>query len=98
MICAMTAAPIAAELDQILEGAATRLPGVSDEAASRRPAPGKWSKKEILGHLIDSAANNHQRFIRLQMEDQLVFPGYRQNDWVELQHYSDRAWGDLVEL
>jgi hypothetical protein len=98
MICAMTAPPMAAELDQILEGAATRLLAVSDEAAGRRSAPGRWSKKEILGHLIDSAANNHQRFVRLQIEDHLVFPGYRQNDWVALQHYSDRPWRDLVEL
>src|SRR5947199_200177 len=98
MISAMTGAPVASELDQILQTTPTRLLAVSDEAAARRSAPGKWSKKEILGHLIDSAANNHQRFVRLQIEDQIVFPGYRQNDWVALQYYSDRTWRDLVEL
>jgi hypothetical protein len=41
-----------------------------DEAAfSHKPAPGKWSKKEIIGHLIDSAANNHHRFVRGQFDD-----------------------------
>ena len=75
-----------------------RLLALSDEASDGRASPGKWSKKEILGHLIDSAANNHQRFVRLQLEDQLVFPGYRQNDWVSSQRYGDRSWRDLVEL
>jgi hypothetical protein len=94
----MTGAHIASELNQILETAPNRLLAVSDEAAAHRSVPGKWSKKDILGHLIDSAANNHQRFVRQQTEDQLVFPGYRQNDWVAAQHYSDRPWRDLVEL
>jgi len=98
MIFSLAVVPVALELDQILESAPARLLAVSDEAAARRPAPGKWSKKEILGHLIDSAANNHQRFVRLQTEDQLVFPGYGQNDWVAAQHYSDRQWRELVEL
>src|ERR1043165_9908871 len=50
---------------------AERLRQIPDEEASIRPAPGKWSKKEILGHLIDSAANNHQRFLRLQLSPRL---------------------------
>ncbi|MDR6805684.1 putative FMN-binding regulatory protein PaiB [Dyadobacter sp. BE34] len=52
-----------------------------------KPAPEKWSKKEILGHLIDSAANNHQRFIRIQSEDEPVI-FYNQNDWVGLSRYN----------
>ncbi|OJV14465.1 MAG: hypothetical protein BGO21_17230 [Dyadobacter sp. 50-39] len=51
-----------------------------------KSTPEKWSKKEILGHLIDSAANNHQRFIRIQSEDEPVI-FYNQNDWVGLSQH-----------
>ncbi|MBI3233602.1 MAG: DinB family protein [Bacteroidetes bacterium] len=51
-----------------------------------KPLPNKWSKKEILGHLIDSAANNHQRFIRGQFEDVPTI-SYDQNQWNKLNHY-----------
>ncbi len=69
------------------------------EAESARPrAPGKWSRREILGHLIDSAANNHQRFVRAQQTARLEFPRYAQDDWVALEHYNDRPWPDLIAL
>jgi hypothetical protein len=71
------------------------LPG--DESA-RRPAPGKWSSKEILGHLIDSAAHNHQRFVQARFQDELVFPGYAQDAWVGAQQYQDAPWPELVAL
>ena len=51
------------------------LEKMGDEATRRRPEPGKWSPREIIGHLIDSASNNHQRFVRSQFQDDLVFPG-----------------------
>ena len=60
-----------------------------------KPAPEKWSKKEILGHLIDSAANNHQRFIRIQSEDEPVI-FYNQNDWVGLSRYNLRETAQLI--
>jgi len=81
-----------------IDRAAERLLAVSDADAGRSPAPGKWSKKEIIGHLIDSAANNHQRFVRGQLQDDLVFLGYAQEDWVRVQHYADAPWPDLVAL
>jgi len=71
---------------------------INEETASRRPAPGKWSKKEILGHLIDSATNNHQRFVRLQLGERLELPGYAQDDWVRVQGYQDRPWHEIIEL
>ncbi len=55
-------------------------------------------KKEILGHLIDSAANNHQRFVRAQFADPFVWPGYDQQAWVTLHRYRARPWSELVEL
>jgi len=77
---------------------ADRLRQIDEAAASLRPAPGKWSKKEILGHLIDSAANNHQRFVRLQLNDRVDLPGYDGDEWVRAQHYQDRAWSEIIDL
>jgi hypothetical protein len=69
------------------------------ETKSRRPrAPGKWTPREILGHLIDSASNNHQRFVRARFQEDLVFPGYDQKEWVRGQKYADAPWAELVEL
>jgi hypothetical protein len=78
--------------------AADKLLAYSDAEASVRPAPSKWSKKEIIGHLIDSAANNHARFVRAQLQDDLIFDGYDQDAWVRLQRYQERGWTDLVRL
>ncbi len=61
-------------------------------------APGKWTRKQVLGHLIDSAANNHQRFVRGQLEESPPFWGYNQEDWVSVQHYSERRWVDVFNL
>ncbi len=88
----------ASELRHIVETSEPKFLGLSDEAASVAPEPDKWSRKQILGHLIDSAANNHQRFIRLQVTPELHFPGYEQNDWVRLNHYAARPWKELVTL
>jgi hypothetical protein len=77
---------------------ADRLRKIDDAAASKRPAPGKWSNKEILGHLIDSAANNHQRFVRLQLTTRIDLPGYDQDEWVRVQRYQERPWHEIIEL
>jgi hypothetical protein len=61
-------------------------------------APGKWSKKQLLGHLIDSASNNHQRFVRAQVVDNLQFPGYEQDPWVAVQSYATESWEEMVIL
>jgi DinB superfamily len=81
----------------VIEAAAS-LSAVSPDEASRRPSPGKWSPKEIIGHLVDSAANNHQRFVRAQLQDDLVFPGYEQDAWVATQQYQAAPWPDLLAL
>lgn len=59
---------------------------------------GKWSPREIIGHLIDSASNNHQRFVRAQFTDDLVFAGYEQEGWVRVQGYQEEDWSGLLEL
>ncbi len=77
---------------------AEKLLGMTDEMAARKPAPDKWSPKQTLGHLIDSAANNLQRLVRAQFVDELIFPGYAQEQWVALQGYQESPWHDLVEF
>jgi hypothetical protein len=71
---------------------------LSESAALHRAQPDKWSRKEILGHLIDSVANNHQRIVRAQLAGALEFPPYAQMDWVRVQAYERAAWASLVAL
>jgi hypothetical protein len=87
-----------AELIHAVDEAVPALMALDSAASARQPAPGKWSPREIIGHLVDSASNNHQRFVRAQFQDDLVFPGYDQDAWVALQHYADAPWNDLVHL
>ena len=85
-------------LASVVERAIPHLSAISEEAASIKPSPGKWSKKEILGHLIDSAANNHQRFMRLQLQPEISLPGYDQDNWVRLNRYQHNPWAEIVAL
>jgi hypothetical protein len=85
-------------LASVVEHALPHLNAISDDAASKKPAPNKWSKKEILGHLIDSAANNHQRFVRLQLQPEIGLPGYDQDDWVRLNRYQQKPWVEIITL
>ncbi|MFH1686262.1 MAG: DinB family protein [bacterium] len=75
-----------------------RLSSIPEEKAACRPGPGKWSAKEIVGHLIDSACNNHRRFVIAQTKDDLIFDGYDQERWVRVQDYQSRPWPELVLL
>jgi hypothetical protein len=72
--------PAIDRLEWILEHLPSKFNLISAAAWEEKSHPEKWSKKEILGHLIDSAANNHQRFIRLQFEETPLIR-YQQNDW-----------------
>jgi len=89
---------VAQELRTRVDEALPRLQKVSEADAARDQGPGKWVKKEILGHLIDSAANNHQRFVRAQRVDPFVWPGYEQDHWVAANRYRDRPWAELQGL
>lgn len=85
-------------LARILETAPRRLVDLSGDEVSHRPAPDRWSKIEILGHLIDSAGNNLQRLVRTQIGGSLEFPNYEQESWVAVQSYTTEPWPDLVNL
>lgn len=86
------------DFDDTLKTTQARLLSMTESESESRRAPGKWSPKETLGHLIDSAANNHQRFVRAQFTDDLVFPGYDQDEWVTVQHYQQEHWPSLIQL
>lgn len=71
---------------------------IPPESARRKASPEAWSNQEIVGHLIDSALNNHQRFVRGVLNTAENFPPYDQNGWVEVQSYNTRNWMDLVDF
>lgn len=91
-------AGLAEDFRRAVERGAGFLPSLTGGRAATRPASGGWSAKETLGHLVDSAANNHQRFVRARFKDDLVFDGYEQDQWVAAQRYADAPWPELVEL
>jgi hypothetical protein len=86
------------ELESLLGMALPRLLALSEAESSSRPSPDKWSRKEILGHLIDSASNNHQRFVRAQLSSEIRLPEYDQEAWVRTQSYQTESWENLVQL
>ena len=76
----------------------SKLKNIDHRGVGKKPKPDKWSKKEILGHLIDSAANNHQRFLKIRSQEELVFDGYDQIQWVEYQGYQNKDWEHIVDF
>jgi hypothetical protein len=72
--------------------------GVDEGITHIRPDQDKWSLKEIIGHLIDSASNNHQRFVRLQLGDLNYFPAYDKDIWISAQKYNDMQWKEITAL
>lgn len=86
------------ELREVVEAAYSELLAVSDADSARSASGHKWSAREVIGHLIDSASVNHQRFVRAQFQDNLIFPAYEQEDWVRVQRYGDAPWEELLSL
>jgi len=84
-------------LQQIIKKAHRLLVQQSEVEFAQKTKPKRWSKKEILGHLIDSAYNNHQRFLRAEAQGDLIFQGYNQNEWVRKNNYQNRSLEEIVE-
>ncbi len=83
---------------EIVSDTKDQLLSISSEHASQKPAAGGWSKQEILGHLVDSAYNNHQRVVRTAMNMGADFPPYQQEQWVLVQAYNKRDWFTMIDL
>ena len=88
----------ATRLATVIQESAPTLRSLAPASVDAAPRGMKWTRKEILGHLIDSAGNNHQRFVRAQYQTEMSFPRYVQDEWIGAQGYSERPWLDLVEL
>ncbi|MES2393092.1 MAG: DinB family protein [Acidobacteriota bacterium] len=86
------------KLLQIVDSATEVLVLVDEPRALEPIHAGGWTRKQLLGHLIDSASNNHQRFVRASLQDALNFPGYDQNGNVRAQQFQQAAWEHLVSL
>ena len=69
------------------------------EAESGTPAlKGGWSRKQVIGHLVDTASNNHQRFVRASLQGSLEFPGYDQDGCERVQAVQSAPWPLLITL
>lgn len=91
-------ARVARDLTATVDTELPKLGAIGEDRAAEPISPGKWSRKQVIGHLIDSALNNEQRFVRAQLGGALAFPGYAQEEWVRVQAHQERPWADLLTL
>lgn len=89
---------VAQHLRDTIASVLPKLKDISDAETSVKPQPHKWSHKEIIGHLIDSACNNQQKFVRTMQQPHLDFVGYKQDSWVALQQYNDANWLKIIDI
>lgn len=86
------------QLLDILQNAYPQLKAIPDHEAKVIPGPGKWSKIQILGHLVDSALNNINRVVRAQQTDDFMIEPYAQEHWVIAQDYANASWEHIRAL
>jgi hypothetical protein len=89
---------LAQTLCALVENSQSLLDAYDETSANQSLLAGGWSTKQVFGHLIDSAGNNLQRIVRLQIDPELRIPGYKQAEWVAVQRYNDRSWKDVFLL
>ncbi|HLJ48378.1 MAG TPA: DinB family protein [Bryobacteraceae bacterium] len=80
-----------------IDAADQKLTSITEEQASEPRTPGWKNRKEELGHLLDSAANNHLRFVFAAVNGEYTGPTYNQRGWVDLHRYHDLHWRDLLD-
>jgi hypothetical protein len=86
------------KLISAIDAAEPRLRQITEAESEKPVLSGGWSRKQVLGHLIDSASNNHQRFVRAAQQSSLDFPGYQQDENIRLQAPQEADWLLLVSL
>lgn len=89
---------VAHELTSIVSEFAEKLNSFSEKEFAEKPNAEKWSKKEIVGHLIDSGQNNLRRFIVCQYESSPPKIVYDQDFWVQANNYQSMTGGDVIAL
>ena len=87
-----TAREFRAEIERLRSALLALSPALADTPWQA----GGWTRKQIVGHLLDSAANNRQRFVRAAIDGQYAGPGYAQDDWVAAHGYGDESWETLL--
>lgn len=97
-VAALEPGELSAQLEGVVTAAMVWLRALSDAQASVPERAGKWSAKQVIGHLTDSAVNNLGRIVRMQIAPGLKLQGYEQEEWVALQHYAEREWGKVLEV
>jgi hypothetical protein len=85
-------------LISVIEAAEPRLGEISESESEKPVLSGGWSRKQVLGHLLDSASNTHQRFVRAAQQSSLEFPGYDQDGNIRVQAPQEADWLLLVSL
>ncbi len=75
-----------------------RLKMLSSARVEQKASPESWSAKQELGHLLDSAAKDHEHLVRTQLEDHPAMPDYDGVRWVALHRYQERDWLELVDV
>jgi DinB superfamily len=86
------------ELLSLISTAELKLHEISETESVKPILSGGWSRKQVIGHLIDSASNNHQRFVRAALQTSLEFPGYDQDGNVRIQEVQKADWLLLIAL
>lgn len=86
-------------LERLVWAAMPGLEAMSDDDAAfiDEATPTRWTTKQVIGHLTDSAINNLGRVVRMALASGLTFQGYDQDGWVAIQHYAERDWPDLLD-
>lgn len=85
-------------LAKVVREAMPWFASLSEADASHPEREGKWSAKQVVGHLTDSAVNNLGRIVRMQLGSDQSLPGYDQTAWVRVQHYAERDWPEVLGL
>jgi hypothetical protein len=80
-----------------IEQAQAALQGIHEEGASQKYPGGEWTRKQVLGHLLDSAANNHIRFVAASLDGKYAGPKYNADGWVRAHDYANLSWSYLFE-
>ncbi|HUS02025.1 MAG TPA: DinB family protein [Chitinophagaceae bacterium] len=88
---------IATELETLIDKYLSQLNSINDTDLSHKSLPAKWSKKELIGHLIDSAQNNIRRFIVARYEEDPTIT-YQQDNWVAINNYQQWESNHLIQL
>jgi hypothetical protein len=97
-LAVLNSAELSERLTAVLRDAMPWLVTISEAEASVPERADKWSAKQVMGHLTDSAVNNLARIVRIQIETEPDLLGYEQMAWVNLQHYAEREWAQVLAL